>query len=151
MGITATYNKREFNKGLNKDLDKLIDDAINLFFNLGKRAVDIAFSDGNYINRTGVLRSSIGCGVSYNGVTKKVYGFMPVNGSNEGVREGREFLDSVLKQNVRRNEVKLVVVAGAEHASYVEDNSKYIVIENAKDFVEANVGSILKQLKVITI
>ena len=76
---------------------------------------------------------------------------MPVNGSNEGVREGREFLDSVLKQNVRRNEVKLVVVAGAEHASYVEDNSKYIVIENAKDFVEANVGSILKQLKVITI
>lgn len=151
MGISATYNDREFNRNLKKEVDKLINKGIDLFFNLGKRAVDIAFSDGNYINRTGILRSSIGCGVSFNGVVKKIYGFTPVNGSNEGVREGRDFLDSLLKQNVRRNEIKLVIVAGAEHASYVEDNSKYVVIDNGTDFVEANIGSVLKQLKITSV
>lgn len=150
MGINRTYNIKSIEAGFEKDKKNLISQAISLFFQVGKTAVDLAFANGNYINRTGVLRSSIGCGVSFEGIIKETYGFRTVIQGDKGATQGKTYLEELLKENPKKGQVKLVVVAGAEHASFVEDNAHYIVIDNAADFVENNVGFVLRQLNVIT-
>lgn len=148
MGIKSSYNKSAFDASLTKDISKLKEAAGRLFLTLGSRAVDLAYSDGNYINRTGTLRSSIGCGVSIDGVVKSTYGFFPFGIDSTGIQEGKDFLNDLLKENSRKDEIRLVVVAGAEHASFVENLSEYVVLESSEEFIVNSIDSILLQLKV---
>lgn len=150
MGITSKYNQKELFKEFDSSFEEVKNFLIDKLFETGKRAVDIAFSDGNYINRTGVLRSSIGCGISYGGVILKTYGFFSVaQEGSRGVSLGKDLLLDKLKSNVRSTEVKLAIVAGADYASFVEDSSSYTVLESGVNFMENNLLSILKQLKVL--
>jgi len=146
MGLKPTYDKRQFERELEKSREDFVKQAYSAFFNLGKKAVDIVVADGNYINRTGVLRSSIGCGVFYNGVQVSEYGFFTTFGPESGASLGRKLLYSIGKQNVVRNQVKLVVVAGADYASFVESKENYRVLVTGVDFIESNLQSILRGL-----
>ena len=149
MGIKATYNKNDILESFDQQISDFREDIIAQFISIGKRAVDIAVRDGNYKNRTGVLRSSIGCGVSFNGVLQYEYGFtsFPPEGS-EGARIGRRFLREKLTSNVRRNTITLVVVAGAQHAEFVEKD--FSVLRDGASFMERSVNSILVSLNVIS-
>jgi len=146
MGLKPTYDKRQFERELEKSREDFVKQACSAFFNLGKKAVDIVVADGNYVNRTGVLRSSIGCGVFYNGIQVSEYGFFTTFGPESGASLGRKLLYSIGKQNVVRNQVKLVVVAGADYASFVEANENYRVLVTGVDFIESNLQSILRGL-----
>lgn len=150
MGIKAKYTEKELFEEFDDSFSKLKKDLINKFFSLGKRAVDIAVADGNYINRSGILRSSIGCGISFNGVLLKEYGFFSImQEGDSGAILGRNLLYSKIKTNVKINQLRLVIVAGAEYASFLEESDSYTVFSGGIDFVEENLVSILKQLKVI--
>lgn len=146
MGLKPTYDKRQFARELDKSAEDFVKQACSAFFNLGKKAVDIVVADGNYVNRTGVLRSSIGCGVFYNGIQVSEYGFFTTFGPESGASLGRKLLYSIGKQNVVRNQVKLVVVAGADYASFVESKENYRVLVTGVDFIESNLQSILRGL-----
>ena len=150
MGIKPSYSKKEFENQLKRSKDNFIQDIANCFFELGKRAVDVAVSDGNYVNRTGVLRSSIGCAVVINGLIVKEYGFKNI-GPNalQGQRLGKKLLESLSRTNIRSNQIKLIIVAGADYASFVEDTSNFVVLSQGISFVESNLPSVLRQLKVI--
>lgn len=146
MGLKATYSQRQFDRGLDRSAEDFVKEACSAFFNLGKKAVDIVVADGNYINRTGVLRSSIGCGVFYNGVQISEYGFFTTFGPESGASLGRELLKQLGRQNIVRNQVKLIVVAGSDYASFVEARENYRVLVTGVDFIESNLQSILRGL-----
>ena len=149
MGIKALYNKKDLEKSLDKQAESLKNNVTNTFFEAGKKAVDLAVSDGNYINRTGVLRSSIGCGISFGGVILKTYGFnLILSGGEKGASEGKRLLLEKLKTNVTTQSIKLVVVAGADYASFVEDSSRFSVLPKSADLLSQVYQEIVSSLKI---
>lgn len=149
MGINSTYNEKSLFDSFDADKRELINKSIQQIFNLGKSAVDVALSKGNYINRSGILRSSIGCGVSFEGVVKEVYGFRSILQGDRGAFQGKLLLDELLKENPTKGQIKLVVIAGAQHASFVENISRFTVLEDANNYIHSNMEIILSQLNFI--
>ena len=147
MGIKAKYNKKDLFAEFQNSYDGSVKFLTKTIFDLGKKAVDIAFTDGNYINRTGVLRSSIGCGISFGGLIIGTYGFYPVpEEGTKGISLGKTLLEDKLKSNVKRDEIKLVIVAGAYYASFVEDTSNYVVLDSGLKFIQDNLDLLLSEL-----
>lgn len=84
---------------------------------LGRRCVAIGVSSGRYQNRSGALRSSIGCAVGIDGKLHGMDGFARILDGSTGVGEGKDFAKILVE---RSSGVSLFVVAGKEYASYVE-------------------------------
>jgi len=79
-----------------------------------------AKESGQYQDRTGNLRSSIGGVVVKNGVAVKYIGFDEAGGETEqGTQTGLEFINSKLEEV--GTGYGIIVVAGMEYAAYVED------------------------------
>jgi hypothetical protein len=125
MAITARYTQKQFKDVLNGVLvvaEKKIEAGL---VEIGVQFVADAKANGQYMNDTGNLRSSIGYIVSKG---RKIIssGFNTVQGGNVGKTKGFFLAKSMLKDNKERA-LRLIVVAGMEYASILESKGRDVL------------------------
>ena len=125
-------NKKEFDSYLKryaiayeKALVYQLEYAVNYLTNHAKE-------NGAYTDRTSNLRSSIGGAVVKDGiaVTYRGFGDSAGLGTLNGIGEGLELLNSKIAEI--GTGYGIVIVAGMEYASYVEDYSNLNVLSNTE-------------------
>lgn len=156
-------------------IDKAAENARNVIIDtlceVGSRCVTEARDNGNYVDQTGNLRSSIGFAVVVDGkiVTKSDFPQVQGRGENmtlvnfktksgkevkywakgksgdgsEGVKQGEKFLDKLASEH--SSGICLIVVAGMNYASYVEGRG-YNVLTSAELLAERLVPQLLEQI-----
>lgn len=143
MGLVARFTSKDILTALENDKKKIETAMLNAMALTGetwakeaKDGVDIsgAFPKGDYTDRTGNLRSSIGYEVLNNGQIVQ----MGFSGNAEGIAAGQAAVDSVPKSGYQ-----LIGAAGMEYASYVEDMG-YNVITSQVDSAFKKLTSLLK-------
>lgn len=114
--------------------------SIKWLSSLGERVVRYAREHGNYTDRTGNLRNSIGYVVIQNGnIVRENFG----NGIPQQM--ARTYALEVGRQR-GGYKTYLVWVAGMEYAKYVEA-SGFDVIESSGDWVEATAQTLMEEFK----
>lgn len=110
---------------------------------LGNKCVKEARTSGNYTDRTGNLRSSIGYVVLCDGYpVTSPKGF---RGKGDGAKEGEEALSRAISDAPQQGCV-LIVVAGMHYAHYVAALG-YDVLDSAEVLAKREVPKILDKLK----
>ena len=134
--------------------DEAIEDAMNALidtlFEVGNRCITEARDNGNYVDQTGNLRSSIGYEVLVDGqiLGRKVVDL--VKNGTEGTKEAEAFLERLASEH--SSGICLIVVAGMNYASYVEHGTKrnnYTprnVLTSAELLAERLVPQLLEQI-----
>lgn len=92
----------------------------------------------SWIDRTGNLRSSIGSAVYENGKKKLSTAFESVFGGQEGSEAGKRMIDALAKEYSQT--YAMVVVAGMDYASYVENMNGKDVLASTKLWAESVIG-----------
>ena len=100
--------------------------AIRALKSVGEESVAEAVSSGNYTDRTGNLRSSIGYVVADEGEVVEEGGFRNLGGA-EGPGVGRE---KAYRLALESTGLCLILVAGMDYAQYVADKG-YNVLDSA--------------------
>lgn len=103
----------------------------NTFCYVGEQCIIEARNGGNYTDRSGNLRSSIGYAVLMNGQVIQSDHVEKIKNGDKGVMEGQEYLQSRIKKASKKG-VVLIVTAGMNYAEYVEAKPKYVVLSSAK-------------------
>lgn len=95
-------------------------EMIEMLTYAGEQLLTIARTDHGYMNQTGNLTSSMGYIVTINGRIVRKNGFTPNKStSTVGAQEGSAYAESLASQF--RSGYALIVVAGMNYASYVEN------------------------------
>lgn len=122
MGIKPTFDKNDIRKAMAEEKARVERVIIRNLQNVGENALTLARDSGDYTDRTGNLRSSVGYLVAKNGKVKEYGGFDANNNSGsdgeEGANEGESYAISML-QKFSKGYV-LIVVAGMNYAEHVE-------------------------------
>ena len=92
----------------------------------------------SWIDRTGNLRSSIGSAVYENGKKKLSTAFESVFGGHEGSESGKRMIDALAKEYSQT--YAMVVVAGMDYASYVENMNGKDVLASTRLWAESVIG-----------
>lgn len=74
---------------LEQELKSLDDKVINKLVQTGEAAIQKAVKSGQYVNRTGNLRSSIGYVLAYNGKVIREGGFKKVEGFGPNMQRAK--------------------------------------------------------------
>ena len=101
--------------------------AVRALKNIGEECVSEAVERGNYTDRTGNLRSSIGFVVADDGTVVEEGGFYNLGGS-EGPSIGRERAYALAADST---DLSLILVAGMDYARYVADKG-FNVLDSAE-------------------
>lgn len=107
---------------------------------VGEQCINEARSNGDYMDQTGNLRSSIGYIVVDAGKIISTGGFSKTKSGSEGQSTGKDFA----KELVGSRGIVLIVVAGMNYAAYVE--SERNVITSAELLAERLVPELLRKL-----
>lgn len=139
MGFTKKTPDSAFSNFLNETKQIVLDRALKAFVYVGEACLREARLNGNYIDRTGNLRNSIGYAVLFNGkvIQESTYA------NTEGGQKGKKHLDALKKQY--QTGIVLVVSTGMSYAAYVEARN-YNVITSAELLANKLVPQIMKQL-----
>lgn len=92
----------------------------------------------SWIDRTGNLRSSIGSAVYENGKKKLSTAFESVIDGQEGSEAGKRMIDALAKEYSQT--YAMVVVAGMDYASYVENMNGKDVLASTRLWAESVIG-----------
>lgn len=142
--VTLKTSKGEIEKLIQTKVEEINQRAITILQLVGERCINEARLFGSYTDRTGNLRSSIGYAIVCNGEVVTKNGFQIISGSrtegentisysgDDGAKIGAEYLDSLVEQVVSQQRLVLIVVAGMNYASYVQDRG-YNVTLSAED------------------
>lgn len=146
MGIKPAFSKADLDARMRKFSNAIEMAIIKRMQYLGescvKHAREYAQSDG-FIDRTGKLRSSIGYILFKNGIP--FYESFP--GANvEGVSEGKRLALEV--GGKQKTGISIVVVAGMNYASYVEDYHGKNVLKKTELKARAELPEMLRKLKI---
>lgn len=114
---------------------------VELFCFVGENCIIEARNGGDYTDRTGNLRSSIGYAVLRDGKVVQRNCVDKVKNGDEGVSKGDKFLSSCIKKAKRKKGITLIVTAGMNYAEYVEAKG-YNVISSA----ELKSGTLIKRM-----
>ena len=104
-----------------------------------------AKASAGYQDQTGNLKSSIGGAVVQDGRVVTYSGFEQVLTGSPGVSKGREYLNSLLG-NYRKGTV-LIVVAGMEYASFVQDVNDRNVLKKSELKMGRELPRLLKRIE----
>lgn len=146
MGLTPRYNKQDVERLLAGGVMQIETGIVRILQYLGEQFVSEArqglnisgaFGKGDYTDRTGNLRSSIGYFVLSQGAIIA----QNLQGDSTGMAAARRALESVPKGGYQ-----LVGVAGMDYASYVESKG-YNVITSQEDSVLVDLGKMLKEFQ----
>jgi len=133
VGLRARFSSKDIEKLFAEKLAMIEAAILSRFKRIGERFVNNARDNGNYVDQTGNLRSSIGYVILHNGTqiheNLKAYpasGKKTANKSKKaGSQKAKQMLDEVRK-NYPRGFV-LIVVAGMEYAAAVESKGKDVL------------------------
>lgn len=131
MAIKDLTNWQRVNEEFRHMQDEYDRKTVDWLASLGERVVKYAREHGNYIDRTGNLRNSIGyVVVQYGQVQRENFG-----GGDEPRQRARSYALEVTR-GLSPNKTYLVWVAGMEYARYVEAKG-YEVLQGSGDWVES--------------
>ncbi len=119
MPISHKDIDREFSEFVDGGVSDLKRQVVDVFVKIGEYGYKLAVSRGNYQDRTGNLRSSIGYGVVVNGRLEKTGGFEQFASGSDGVSTGKNRLRELVSE-CRAGYISLLFVVGEDYASYVE-------------------------------
>lgn len=139
MGFTKKTPDSAFSNFLDDTKKLVISRAIKAFIYVGEACLKEARLNGNYTDRTGNLRNSIGYAVVFNSEIMQESVFANTTGGEKG----KKYLDG-LKKNYHTGLV-LIVSAGMNYAAYVEARN-YNVLTSAELLANKLVPQIMKQL-----
>lgn len=142
MPIRQITPKADVEAYLQDQLAKREKSIIKTLNFVGITCINEARTNGDYIDQTGNLRSSIGYAIIQNGVVVNQSRFEQVKDGREGKKEGAELLSDLIGRNTQG--IVLIVVAGMNYAAYVE--TKRNVITSAELLAEDLVPKLLRQL-----
>lgn len=135
-------NKRELNKYFAKQAE-VIEQA--LIFNLEALVANLenhAKLSAGYKDQTSNLKSSIGGVILKDGKPIKYQGF---TGKGEGIKEGKAFINSLITDY--SNGYVLILVAGMEYATYVENFHGLNVLKKTELKMQVDLRKTLNKLK----
>ncbi len=143
MGIKKTSGN--FDNWLNTKVKQLRLALINMMCYMGEECVKYAREHGNYQDRTGNLRSSIGYVILDNGKIIVQGGFEKTLKGSDGQAKGKAFIQDLISKHSKG--IVLIVVAGMEYAEYVEAMENYDVITSSELLAKREIPKMLRQLK----
>ena len=129
MGFTKKTPDSAFSNFLDDTKKAIIGRAIKAFIYVGEACLKEARLNGNYTDRTGNLRNSIGYAVLFDGEVMEESAFA----NTKGGQNGKKHLDS------------LIVSTGMSYAAYVEARN-YNVLTSSELLANKLVHQIMKQL-----
>ena len=132
MGVTVTKPDTDMKALVRSHMGRVMEAMIKRLAEIGELAVADARRSGNYTDRTGNLRSSIGYVVANNGVVVARSSFDSVRGATEGPQTGLSLAESVASQS---RGLVLVLVAGMHYAEYVADKG-FNVLDSGRIIAE---------------
>lgn len=146
MGVKATTSMAQINKMLREEAERQRKVLIRTLLYCAEEITNAARTTDSYTDRSGNLRSSVGCIVIVDGTIIQEYGFEQVKEGSQGVTDGKEFAYSLARQYPHG--VAIIAVAGKEYASYVADKG-YDVLDSARVLAKKVVEMSLKELKIM--
>ncbi|MDO5106028.1 hypothetical protein [Capnocytophaga sp.] len=115
---------------------------INVLERIGEMCIVEARTNGDYIDRTGNLRSSIGYTIIKNGRVVSSSSFDAINSATNGKGQSKKLINDLLSEFSKG--IALIVVAGMNYAAYVE--TKRNVISSSELLAKQQARIILEQL-----
>lgn len=146
MGVKLATPMAQINKTLREEVEKQRRVLVRTMLYCAEEITNAARTTNSYSDRTGNLRSSIGCIVVVDGRILQEYGFEQVKEGAQGVVDGKEFAYSLAKQYPKG--VAIIAVAGKEYASYVADKG-YDVLDSAEELAKKVIELSLKDLRIM--
>lgn len=137
----------EVQKYINKSLERVEKVVVRNLQRLGEEAViHVRNRSGaeSWFDQTGNLRSSIGYVIARDGNVIRTGGFSQFFEGTEGPSEGRKFAKEMAVKYPGK--YVLIVVAGMEYASYVEEMENKDVLASSSLFVERELPKMLKRI-----
>jgi hypothetical protein len=136
MGLSKNFNEHK----LNAYFENVRKKHIERFKYYGEMFVNLAKETGEYTDRTGNLRSSIGYVIAYNGNIIEKYFENAIKGTDRetGKAGGSHLAKKLLLEN--RTGLVLICVAGMNYAAAVEGRERDVITKSTY-----NVASLLKK------
>lgn len=144
MGVKLATPVAQVNKMLREEAEKQRRVLIRTMLYCAEEITNAARSTDSYTDRTGNLRSSVGCIVIVDGRIIQEYGFEQVKEGGQGVTDGKEYAYFLARQYPKG--IAIIAVAGKEYASYVADKG-YDVLDSAEELAKTVVEKSLKELR----
>jgi len=139
MSVQPQFTRADVKAEIERKMKAYRNAIVNRFRQAGEKFVTLARLNGEYIDQTGNLRSSIGYIILYNGAP--LFEAFP-GGKSEGVAKGK----SLAEKESSDNGYVLVGVAGMEYAAAVESKGRD-VITGSSQIVEGWLNNALQSLK----
>ena len=127
-----------------RGIDKEILDELR---KIAQSLVKDAINNRGYTINTGDLMSSTGVVIMRNGIVLEIVG---LSGTANGKSEGEKFANKLVKDYRGNNDYNLVLFAGMEYASIVEDrgfNVLYVTSVNAQQIYKKHIDIIKNKIK----
>lgn len=146
MGLTPRFTKDDVRRYLQQRWLRIEQSIIFNLQYLGEECVNKARAEGDYTDRTGNLRSSIGYVVVANGKIVHTGGFGGGygDGGMNGTGTGEQYAQSIASKYIKG--YALIVVAGMDYAAKVESTGKN-VLSTAEHYAQKELPNMLSQLK----
>ena len=147
MGITCKTPMSEIQEYINQAIERADKVVIRNLQRLGEEAVIYARNRTgaeSWYDQTGNLRSSIGYVIARDGSVVRTGGFSQILDGTEGPSEGKRFAIEVA--NNCRGSYVLIIVAGMNYASYVEEMENKDVLASSSLFVERELPKLIKRI-----
>lgn len=144
MGISSQIQIDEINAQIKRRIEAAEKVIINTLKYIGEMCVNEARNNGDYIDRTGNLRSSIGYVVLLNGsIVEENFQKAPRGTDRaKGVSNAQKFVRELMDDS--KYGAVLIVVAGMNYASYVETRRN--VLASAQLLAERETPRMMKEL-----
>ena len=143
MKLTPKFDQSDIRKMIEQKVVRLNKATLMGLQRIGEQFIADARGIDTYTDQTGNLRSSIGYIILKNG--KPVFGsrFDQVKDGGEGVKKGREFVESQIGKG--DGGYVLIVVAGMDYAAAVESKN-YDVLTGSSTKAEAMLRKLITRL-----
>lgn len=147
MAITCKTEMSEIQEYINRSIERIDKVVIRNLQRLGEKAVIYARNRTgaeSWYDQTGNLRSSIGYVIAKDGGIVRRGGFSQILDGTEGPSEGKQFAKEMAE--AYPGKYVLIVVAGMNYASYVEEMENKDVLASSSLFVERELPKMIKRI-----
>jgi hypothetical protein len=127
MGLRPTFNQGDIAKRFVNALERVEKAILMRFQYIGEQFIKEARANGDYLDQTGNLRSSIGYLILKNGEVYKENFSKAGRGSDQkqGLEKGLAYAQSIVESSP--SGYVLIVVAGMEYAAAVESKGRDVL------------------------
>ena len=147
MAITCKTPMSEIQAYIKNSIERIDKVVIRNLQRLGEEAVIYARNRTgaeSWYDQTGNLRSSVGYVIALDGEIVRTGGFSQILDGAEGTEEGKQFANEMAAASSGR--YVLIVVAGMNYASYVEEMENKDVLASSALFVERELPKMIERL-----